>query len=496
MSSSEPAPGALLGNKYRVLAIIGAGAMGRVFQAQNEFTGKLVALKWMHADVAAAPNAAERLLREARAASKLKHPNVVDIYDIVHEGSTLFLVMELLEGETLSAYLRRNQQLALSEFIALLLQALEGVAAAHDKGVIHRDLKPDNIFLVRAAGSEKVTVKVVDFGVAKLTGQPATKITQTGSAVGTPLYMSFEQLRADRSIDGRSDIYAFGVMLYEAITGQMPYSASSITELAIKVATSEPVAVTQLRADVPTSLADIVERACARDRERRTPTARALLAELEPFASEPGFRAAMMNPAAPMPLVAASDHAQHAYAARTMATLPAGYVPTVPAHAHNGPSTFSARETAARDRPLRRYNSRWRIATVIGLGLALLAIAVSMARRAHSGSAARRLAPLVTERAAATSVEPVTSVTEAEAVAVPHDTPRSAPSSIATPGVTSLAASSSPEPAARSEPRTAGERQPSKRRASAAVERQRFDASSHPASRGRVHLDPFEELGF
>ena len=145
----------MLGGKYRVEAKIGEGGMGTVFRAENTVTGKKVALKWMHPHVAANPVAAERFLREARASSRLQHPNIVDVYDVVRDAGTLFLVMELLQGGTLRAFMTRRPKPSLTEFIALLLPAMGGVATAHEQRHVHRDLKPDNIFFVRAHGTAR-----------------------------------------------------------------------------------------------------------------------------------------------------------------------------------------------------------------------------------------------------------------------------------------------------------------------------------------------------
>ncbi|HKU42268.1 MAG TPA: serine/threonine-protein kinase, partial [Polyangiales bacterium] len=279
----------MLGGKYKVLAKLGEGGMGTVFRAENVLTGKLVAIKCMHSQVAASADSTERLLREARAASSLSHPNVVDVYDLVLDGQIVFLVMELLRGETLRAYLQRNAQPPISEFIALILPALAGVAAAHENGVIHRDLKPDNIFLERVAGVRHGVAKVLDFGVAKLADARGQTLTQTGVAIGTPLYMSLEQLRGDKNIDARTDVYAFGVMLFEALTGQTPFQAQTLPELAIKVATTDPPPVKSLRPDIPTSLARIVDWAVARERSQRLPDIQTLIDELEVFAREHSF---------------------------------------------------------------------------------------------------------------------------------------------------------------------------------------------------------------
>jgi serine/threonine protein kinase len=288
-----PEVGELLSAKYRVLSLLGAGGMGSVYRAENVLTGKQVAVKWMHPQYAASPDAAERLIREARAASKLSHPNVVDVYDVIRDGQTLFLVMELLQGESLRDYLRKQTRPPLHELISLMMGAMSGVAAAHAQGVIHRDLKPDNIFLERVAGMPHPIAKVLDFGIAKLAEHSdgrGTTLTQTGTAIGTPVYMSFEQLRGDKNLDHRTDVYAFGVMLYEASAGYPPFAAATLSELAIKVATTDAAPLKTVRPDAPNALCAIVDRAVRRARDERWPDVPSLMQALAPFAQAATFR--------------------------------------------------------------------------------------------------------------------------------------------------------------------------------------------------------------
>lgn len=285
---------------------LGSGGMGVVFRAQNIVTGKLVAIKWLYPRDESNHRGSGRPLREARAASCLAHPNVVDVYDILPDGQTWILVMELLLGETLGSFLKRSPGLAVTELIALLLPAMDGVAAAHASGVIHRDLKPDNIFLERGPGSNAVTAKVLDFGIAKRMDDAEQALTVTGKALGTPSYMSLEQLRGDRDIDERADVYALGVVLYEAVTGRMPHDAGSLPELAIKRATVPVPSVKELRPELPSALARIIDWAIARDREQRIPDVCSLRDELAAFAPEHSFRNQMTQPDAVLPLLAAA----------------------------------------------------------------------------------------------------------------------------------------------------------------------------------------------
>jgi len=306
-SPATPDVGATLGGKYRVLRRIGEGGMGVVVEAENLVTGKRVAIKWMHPQVASRPEAAERFLREARASARVRHPNVVDVYDAVHDATTCFLVMELLEGEPLTYVLERGGMPA-HELIALLLDAMRGVAAAHKQGVIHRDIKPDNIFLAVEGDRGHKIPKVLDFGISKVTGSDAMSLTRTGATMGTPMYMSYEQICGVKDIDVRTDVYAFGVILYEALTGQPPFHAESFPELIVKITNTQPTPPKQIRPDIPRSLERLVQRAMAREREDRVASLEALIRELEPFATASSFRAQMTADDAPLPrLPARSD---------------------------------------------------------------------------------------------------------------------------------------------------------------------------------------------
>ena len=296
-----PAPGQVLGGKYRVVRQIGEGGMGVVLEAEHTTSGKRVAIKWLHPKMASEPDAEERFVREARAAARIRHPNVVDVYDVVQEHDGVFLVMELLEGEPLTDVLERGQ-LPVPSLIALLIEAMRGVSAAHKQGVVHRDVKPDNIFLCRIADRTTPCPKVLDFGISKL-DKENLRITQTGMALGTPLYMSYEQLQGSRDVDARTDVYAFAVILYEALTGQPPFDADTFSELMVKMATEHATPPKTLRDEVPGELDRVVLRALAKDRTQRTPSLLAFISELEPFASEAAFRSQMTARRARMPLI-------------------------------------------------------------------------------------------------------------------------------------------------------------------------------------------------
>jgi serine/threonine-protein kinase len=259
-------------------------------------TGKRVALKWMLPELASDEAAVQRFVREAQAAGRIDHANIVDIYDVgEHEGST-FLVMEYLQGETLSKAVDRGS-LDARQVIQLLLPAMRGVSAAHKTGVIHRDLKPDNIFLCRESDGAYRDPKVLDFGISKVqsAGTEAQagsnlRLTRTGAVMGTPYYMSPEQIRGSSEVDQRTDVYAFGVILYEALTGRVPFDAEAYSALILEIATGTPKRPRELRPELPEALDRVVMKAMAREPADRYQTVEALARALEPFADGMTFR--------------------------------------------------------------------------------------------------------------------------------------------------------------------------------------------------------------
>lgn len=283
-------PGERIAGKYRVQGVIGQGGMGRVLAATNETTGKRVALKQL---LEPSADAAARFAREARAAGRIHHPNVVDIYDVVeHEGAT-YLVMELLHGEPLSAVLARERRLSVAETVAIGIELARGVEAAHRDGVIHRDLKPANLFVCERS---PVRVKILDFGISKLVepGESAAA-THSGVVLGTPHYMAPEQVRGTKDVDHRVDLYAMGAVLYAMLTGRPPHEHRHIPGLLVAIATVAPSPVELVRPDVPPALAEIVGRALAKEPSGRFETAGAMADALRAIAG--GAAAA---PAAPV----------------------------------------------------------------------------------------------------------------------------------------------------------------------------------------------------
>ncbi len=268
--------GRVIGEKYELVAPIGEGGMGIVWRAKHVTLGREVALKRVIGDNAG-ETTLQRFLREAQSAASVRNANVVDVVDYGRDaGGDPYLVMELLEGESLEQRLKRSPPLTLDEALDLLDQALVGLTAIHDAGIVHRDLKPANLFLAKVANSAAVVVKVLDFGIARPAAPDASALTHTMQTLGTPHYMSPEQVRSAKNVDARSDVYAMGVILYQVVTGRLPFEGPSATAIIAAIVTEDPPTIRSLRPEVPELVAEIVQRAMSRRADDRFLDARAL----------------------------------------------------------------------------------------------------------------------------------------------------------------------------------------------------------------------------
>ena len=271
-------PGQIIDAKYRVVRCIGEGGMGTVYEGENSRIGRRVAIKVLHAQVAAMPEFVERFEREARAAARIGSPYVCDVLDLGDlPNGDRYIVMEYLDGVSFEDRIVARGKLTPSQLAPIAFELLEGLGTMHAARVIHRDLKPANVFLSKIAGGRGEVVKILDFGVAKLQpfeGQVGT-MTQTGTMMGTPLYMSPEQARGARDVDGRTDIYAASVMFYKALTGHLPYNADTLNELLFKIVLEDPKPLRDLAPEVDEVFAGIVHKGLARDVAQRFETARA-----------------------------------------------------------------------------------------------------------------------------------------------------------------------------------------------------------------------------
>ncbi len=268
--------GQILAHKYQIESLLGRGGMGAVYVGRNLRTRKAWAIKVLLPEMSERGVVLQRFLAEAQAAGVIGHPGIVEIIDQDCDGDLYFLVMPKLEGEELAARIARGP-LSFAEATRIGADIADAIAAAHHAKIIHRDLKPQNVFLANRDGRRDV-VQVLDFGIAKLLDDEVIShgITQTRDIYGTPHYMSPEQLRSAKEVDERTDVYAIGVILYEALAGRPPYVAETFTELVVKIMTEEPPPLATLRPDVPIGLAATIKCAMARDRNLRYPSAASL----------------------------------------------------------------------------------------------------------------------------------------------------------------------------------------------------------------------------
>lgn len=268
----------LIGGRYRVHGLIGEGGMGAVYEAEDGRSGDRVAVKVLHPEHVAKKDAESRLRHEARVVSSLGHPNICAIYDVgVLDDGSPYLVMERLRGSSLAAWIERQGALDQSVLIDIMTQVLSALAMAHDRGVVHRDLKPDNIFLVTSPRGV-AQAKLLDFGISKASGieDTAVDLTRTGMVMGTPYYMAPEQARGDRDLDHRVDLWAVGVILYEALTGRRPFVARNYNALLVQILTAKPRPIRELNPAVTEPLAGVVARALSKLREDRQQSSREL----------------------------------------------------------------------------------------------------------------------------------------------------------------------------------------------------------------------------
>jgi serine/threonine protein kinase/HD-like signal output (HDOD) protein len=256
---------------FRVLELVGEGGMGQVFKAEHVLIGRKAAIKVLSSEVASDKDVVSRFFNEARAVNDIRHPNIVEVTDFGHFGSQPYIVMELLEGETLEDRLARVGVIDPATAARMVAQVASAVGAAHDHGMVHRDLKPANIFLCRHPDYPDF-VKVLDFGIAKLTadcGQENRHKTVCGAIIGTPAYMSPEQCLGDANLDHRSDIYSLGVVIYQMVTGRRPFEAEAAGRLIMCHVQSEPPAPCALNPALPVPVGAVILRALEKQRENR-----------------------------------------------------------------------------------------------------------------------------------------------------------------------------------------------------------------------------------
>ncbi len=364
--------GQLFGN-YRAISVLGEGGMGVVYLAEHPEIGRKVAVKVLHADFARDQQVLTRFLNEARAANAIRHPNIIEILDSgVLADRTPYLVMELLEGEPLSARIKRVGPLPLNEIFDFSYQTASALSAAHAKGIVHRDLKPDNLFVVPDPHDEtRERMKVLDFGIAKLQQQSTADSfkTRTGTLMGTPIYMSPEQCRGIRAIDHRTDVYSLGVIIYEMVVGHPPFVSEGFGDLVNMHMNMPAPPPSGLRPEVPPALESLILTTLAKAPEERFEAMPALQTALK-AAGEGFFTVRGSSP----------DHPTGVPRAR-IAASPASSA---------SPSTYGTKQTtltsagAGEQIPLNRPKGRLLLAA---LGIAALAAVGLFVARSRGGKA-------------------------------------------------------------------------------------------------------------
>jgi serine/threonine-protein kinase len=304
LDKNLPKKGDVVAGKYQIDRLLGSGGMGAVYQVTHRVTGKAFAIKWLLPRLSAETDAVQRFIREAQVAGRVDHPNIVEVYDVGQEGDTFYMVMELLHGESLAQRLTSKARLSPAEICQILIPVARGLEAAHRAGVIHRDLKPDNIFLCRNEDGSDLP-KLLDFGISKVseaTGEISSGITRQGAIMGTPYYMAPEQMRG-HGVDARTDVYALGVIMYQALSGELPFTGETFADLLLKIVSTEPKPLAALAPDTPKALIEVVERALSRDQAARVATAGTFGQLLQPYAGGAAMGSmapsASVSPAAP-----------------------------------------------------------------------------------------------------------------------------------------------------------------------------------------------------
>ena len=342
--------GKMLDDRYEILELIGSGGMANVYKARCHRLNRLVAIKILKSDLAENADFRRRFHDESQAVAQLSHANIVSVYDVSTNSDTEYIVMELIDGITLKQYMERRGRMDWRESLHFITQIMRGLSHAHSRGIIHRDIKPQNIMVLRDG-----SVKVADFGIACLANAGQT-LTQ--EALGSVHYISPEQARGDR-IDARSDIYSAGVVLYEMLTGRLPFEGDSAVSVAIQHLSSVPLAPRDIDPSIPEPLELICMKAMNSDPNKRYPTADAMLADLEKFRKDPSV--------------------DMDYIRRELATPSADSEPTMPLPTAQVASavkkrTAEVRRDDYRDEPPRRDKKS--LAIIVGIFAAALVLVV------------------------------------------------------------------------------------------------------------------------
>ena len=413
---SLPNVGDTLGGKYRIIGRIGEGGMGVVFEAVHVRIQQRVAIKMLSPDVVDVPDVVSRFDREARAAGKLRNDNTVRVLDVDTANGLPFMVMELLDGIDLGQLLEKNGALPIATAVDYVLQACAAMTEAHAAGVVHRDLKPSNLFLTTSG-----KIKVLDFGISKLENDGEVRVTATQTVVGTPLYMSPEQVRSAKRVDARTDIWSLGIILYELVAGRTPFEGS-MTAAAAAICIDAPPPLSQFRAEVPADLERAILTALDKDPTKRYASAQSLADAIAPFGSAGASSAPSSTPML----------ARELSSARTL--------PSRPAEMATAPGWTTRSTTAAR--------SRSRTIAIAGGGVALATAALVVVLATRPPRTEAHVAPSAPAASTSTSDAIDQRAAETTAVVAPTIASASVAATIPSPTQTSHAMHHAPAVAA------------------------------------------------
>jgi serine/threonine protein kinase len=438
--------GEVVGEKYRLVRLLGEGGMGSVYEARHDVIGRRFAVKFLHAELAGHPEILARFRREAQAAGSLENENIAAVTDFGSSpDGAPYIVMEFLEGEDLAKTLARHGPLPIARAAHILIQVCRGLVAAHGRGIVHRDLKPENL-LLQQRGDGGDLVKILDFGIAKLksTEHRPEAATRTGITLGTPYYMPPEQARGQKELDERADIYALGVILFELLSAQKPHNGENYNAILYSILMGAAPRIEAFRPDLPPELANVVHRAMAGDAKDRYQSVSELAQALAPFTGR------ALTPA-PTLSNASTVMAPHG--------VPAQSVPAA-SHGTRAPVAFTPAPTLPLPAPKSRAGL-W-----VGLGLGSLAVVAATAWFTTR-------APAATDAALAAAHPPAASAPSAVTLAPTPAPPVLAPAPAAAPAP---AVSVEPEPRA-----TLAPQQPSRPSSNYSRSQQKRVAAANPA---------------
>lgn len=275
--------GDILAGKFRIDKVLGEGGMGVVVAATNIALEQKVAIKFLLPEAAQNEDIRARFGREARAAAKIQSQHVAKVIDVGElDSGAPYMVMEFLEGCDLSNLLEKQTQISYQDAARYVLEACEAIAEAHQAGIVHRDLKPANLFLANQKGG-RTSIKVLDFGISKMVGPESASLTKTSALMGSPYYMSPEQMTSAKHVDARADIWALGVILYELVTGAIPFGGDTMPEIVASILRNQPISISELRPEVPKGFVEVVERCLRTSPADRFSSVASLAGALEPF---------------------------------------------------------------------------------------------------------------------------------------------------------------------------------------------------------------------